>query len=234
MVKNLPVNAGNMRDVGSIPGSGRSLAGGHGNPLQYSCLENPMDSGAWQAHSMMLQRVRHNWSNLACTLTHTHTHICAEFRSPFPQWSRLLWESCNIIWSMWYSWKFCIRGNIWRIFLYSLTLSTSYFQLAYTEWMMRWQPHCKQAASSMTKGFPGGSSGKESTCQSKICGLNLGVRKIPWPPLQYSSLENPMDRGAWWATVHRVTKRHNWMTVCMQHDQGLQQMSQQNIQISEA
>ena len=49
MVKNPPVNAGDVRDTSSIPGSGRSLGGGHGNPLQYSCLENPMDRGAWQA-----------------------------------------------------------------------------------------------------------------------------------------------------------------------------------------
>ena len=49
MVKNLPANAGDIRDVGLIPGSGRSLGGEHGNPLQYSCLENPMDGGAWQA-----------------------------------------------------------------------------------------------------------------------------------------------------------------------------------------
>ena len=41
MVKNPPANAGDIRDSGSIPGSGRSPAGGHGNPLQYSCLENP-------------------------------------------------------------------------------------------------------------------------------------------------------------------------------------------------
>ena len=41
MVKNLPANAGNIRDVGSVPGSGRSSGGGHGNPLQDSCLENP-------------------------------------------------------------------------------------------------------------------------------------------------------------------------------------------------
>ena len=49
MVKNLPANAGDIRDVGSIPGSGRSPGEGHGNPLQYSCLENPMDREAWQA-----------------------------------------------------------------------------------------------------------------------------------------------------------------------------------------
>ena len=49
VVKNLPTNAKNTRDVGSVPGSGRSLGVGNGNPLQYSCLENPMDRGAWLA-----------------------------------------------------------------------------------------------------------------------------------------------------------------------------------------
>ena len=46
VVKNPPANAGDIRDMGFIPGSGRSPGGGHGNPLQYSCLENPMDRGA--------------------------------------------------------------------------------------------------------------------------------------------------------------------------------------------
>ena len=49
MVKNPPTNVGDIRDTGSIPGSGRSTGGGHGNPFQYSYLENPMDRGAWQA-----------------------------------------------------------------------------------------------------------------------------------------------------------------------------------------
>ena len=49
MVKNLPPNAGDERDTGSIPGSGRSPGRGNGYPLQYSCLENPMDKGAWWA-----------------------------------------------------------------------------------------------------------------------------------------------------------------------------------------
>ena len=49
VVMNPTVNAGDRRDVGWIPGSGRSPGGGRGNPLQYSCLENPMDRGAWQA-----------------------------------------------------------------------------------------------------------------------------------------------------------------------------------------
>ena len=49
MIKNLPANAGDVRDSGLIPGPGRSPGGGHGNLLQYSCLENPMDRGAWWA-----------------------------------------------------------------------------------------------------------------------------------------------------------------------------------------
>ena len=49
MVKNPPASAGDLRDAGSIPGSGRSPGEGHGNPLQYSCLENPMDRGGWRA-----------------------------------------------------------------------------------------------------------------------------------------------------------------------------------------
>ena len=48
MVKNPPVNKGDEGDVDSIPGSGRSPGEGNGNPLQYSCLENPMDRRAWQ------------------------------------------------------------------------------------------------------------------------------------------------------------------------------------------
>ena len=49
MVKNSSVNAGDVRDMGSIPCLERSPGGGHGNPLQYSCLENPVDRGAWRA-----------------------------------------------------------------------------------------------------------------------------------------------------------------------------------------
>ena len=58
MVKNMPANGGDIRDVGSIAGSGRSPGGGNGNPLQYSCLENPMDKGAWWA---MVYRVTKSW-----------------------------------------------------------------------------------------------------------------------------------------------------------------------------
>ena len=58
----LPANAGDAEDMGLIPGWGRSLGGEHGNPLQYSCLENPMDRGAWQAG---VPRVAKRWTWLS-------------------------------------------------------------------------------------------------------------------------------------------------------------------------
>ena len=60
MLKNLPANAGDIRDVGSIPGLGRLPGGGHDNPLQYSCLENPMDREDWWTtiHGVAKSRTR--------------------------------------------------------------------------------------------------------------------------------------------------------------------------------
>ena len=59
MLKNLPANAGETRNLGSVPGLGRSPGGGHGNLLQNSCLENPLDRGAWRATVTGQKRVRH-------------------------------------------------------------------------------------------------------------------------------------------------------------------------------
>ena len=60
VIKNLPASAGDPRDAGLIPGSGRSPGGRHDNPLQCSCLENPMDRGAWRAtvHGVAQNRTR--------------------------------------------------------------------------------------------------------------------------------------------------------------------------------
>ena len=60
VAKNPPANAGDVRDMGSIPGLGRSPGEVNGNLLQYSCLENPMDRGVWWATVIGLQRVGHN------------------------------------------------------------------------------------------------------------------------------------------------------------------------------
>ena len=129
-VKNPPANAG---DSGSIPGSGRSPEGRHGNPLQYSCLGNPMDRDAWQAtvHGVAKNQTR----------------------------------------------------------LKRLSSSSSFLSGASPQ------------------------SGKESTCNvggTENVGSIIGSGRSPGEgngnPLQYSCLENSMDRDAWWATVHRVTK----------------------------
>ena len=61
MVKNLPANAG---DTGSIPGSGRSPGEGNGNPLQYSCLENPMDRGVWWARIQVVTKESAQFSTI--------------------------------------------------------------------------------------------------------------------------------------------------------------------------
>ena len=67
VVKNPPANAGDVRDAGLIPGLGRSPGGGHGNPLQYSSLENPMDRGACWATVLGLQGVGHEATQHATT-----------------------------------------------------------------------------------------------------------------------------------------------------------------------
>ena len=69
MVNYPTANAGDARDAGSIPGLGRSPGGGHGNPLQYSCLENPMDRGAWRAmvHGVAKSQTRQKQLKQACT-----------------------------------------------------------------------------------------------------------------------------------------------------------------------
>ena len=72
MAKNPPASAGYIRDEGSIPGSGRSPGGGHGNPLQYSCLKNPMDRGAWQA-------IVHGVTNSQKGLKRLSTHALIQY-----------------------------------------------------------------------------------------------------------------------------------------------------------
>ena len=92
MVKNPPANAGDTRDAGLIPGSGRFPGGGHGNPLQYSCLENPMDRGAWWA---TVHGAVKSWIQLK--LLSTHAQQCAR---GFP----LLYILANV-------WYLCFFGD---------------------------------------------------------------------------------------------------------------------------
>ena len=85
VVKNTPASA---EDVGSIPGSGRSCGGGHGNPLQYSCLENPMDRGGWWTTDHRVTKSRTQLKRLSM---HTHTQRICKFNflkrcQTFPEW----------------------------------------------------------------------------------------------------------------------------------------------------
>ena len=77
VVKNLPAIAGDIRGVDSIPGSGRSPGGGHRNPLQFSCLENPIDRGAWRAMVHGFTKSQTWLKPLSTHTTHTHRHACA-------------------------------------------------------------------------------------------------------------------------------------------------------------
>ena len=76
VVKNPPANAGKVRNLGLIPGSERSPGRGNSNPLQYSCLENPSDRGAWWA---MVHRFAESWTWLKQLSTHTHIHKSSSF-----------------------------------------------------------------------------------------------------------------------------------------------------------
>ena len=74
-VKEPPATPGDIRDAGPIPESGRASSGGNDNPLQYSCLKNPMDRGVWWVQSMGTQRSQarlsvrtHTWDALGCLL----------------------------------------------------------------------------------------------------------------------------------------------------------------------
>ena len=77
VVKNSSANAGVIRGSGLIPGSGRSPGRGHGNPLQYSCLENPMDRGAWQATVLRVSksRARLKWLSTQSMVTWSSTQV---------------------------------------------------------------------------------------------------------------------------------------------------------------
>ena len=72
VIKNPPASGGNVRDIGSMIGPERSPGGGRGNPLQYSCLENHMDRGAWRA---TVHSVTQSWTQLKQLSTHIHTTL---------------------------------------------------------------------------------------------------------------------------------------------------------------
>ena len=120
--KNLPANARDLKDAGSIPGSGRSPGGGHGNP-QYSCQENPMDRGAWQD---TVHRVAKSRTRLKCLSM--HTHVVALFS---------IFSGTSTLFSIVAAPVYIPANSIGRLpFLFVLT-NTCYFLLFW--WQPFWQ-----------------------------------------------------------------------------------------------
>ena len=107
-------SACNAGDLGSIPGLGRYPEEGNGNPLQCSCLKNPMDRGAWGLKFMGLQRVRHNWATyLPLSLStlfrafHHHWKLPFQLAAPFKRYC--LWWQIFVFWK----WVWLItQGNL--------------------------------------------------------------------------------------------------------------------------
>ena len=106
VVKNWPANAGDIKDVGLIPGSGRSPGEGHGNPLQYSYLENPMDRGAWRTtvYSVTKNRAWLKWLN-------TYTPL----NNPFTPTANIYWVTAISI-ALFQIWA-VIRKSWWKTHL---------------------------------------------------------------------------------------------------------------------
>ena len=156
LIRKIKASAYKAGDPGSITGSGRSPGEGNGNPLQYSCLEIPMDGGAW-LQSMGLQRVRHNQIFIPSQHLNTYgTLVC------------FIKLRASVLLPM--------NGNNNSCFMEQLCGSDS-------------------KASAHNVEVPG-----------LIPGLGRSLGEGNGNPLQYSCLENSMDGGAWWATVHGVAK----------------------------
>ena len=172
-----------MTKIKHSKGSGE----GSGTPLQYSCLENPIDGGAWWA---AVHGITKSWIRLSDFTFTFHFHALEKETADHS--SVLAWR---------------IPGTVEPGGLLSMGSHS--------------QTQLKRLSSSSHKdteqGFPGGASGKETVRQCsrhRDAGSTPGSGRSPGGrhgnPLQYSCLENPMDRGALWATVYGVTKtRHD-------------------------
>ena len=111
VVKNLPANWGDIRDASSVPGLGRSSGGGHDNPLQYSCLENPMDRGAWWAtvHGITKSQTWLKWLSLHVYKIEGQIN-CGEIQSFHIYLLNDKFVSCSV------SWSSCLLTGVCELF----------------------------------------------------------------------------------------------------------------------
>ena len=159
VVKNLPANAGGVGDPGSIPGLGRSPGGGNGNLLQYSCLENPMDRGAWQAtvHGVpKSQTLLSDWA-----YTHTQRAITNQLGVKEYCLNKLR--------------ELVMDREAWCAAVHGVTKSRTW-QSAWTEWnwIGRWAMNMKWKLTKLCK-WPGTSQEKAMVPHSSTLAW-----KIPW------------------------------------------------------
>ena len=108
VVENPPADGREVKDSGSVPGSGKCPGGEHGNPLQYSCLENPVDRGAWW---LMVHRVTKSWTQLKRISTHTyHIFFIYSFVSGYLSYFYVL-DIVNILqWTLECMWSFLLSS----------------------------------------------------------------------------------------------------------------------------
>ena len=177
-------SACNAGDLGSIPGSGRSPGEGNGTPLQYCCLENPMDGGAWRATVHGVAKSRTRLSDFTFTFTESM------------RWLDVITNSMDT--SLTKVQELVMDREAWRAAVHAVAKSQTR--------LSDWTELNTQALKG--KGFPAGSDGKELACNTGDLGLITGLGRSPGEgngyPLQYSCLENSMDREAWQVTVHEV------------------------------
>ena len=172
VVKNPPASAGDAGDMGSIPGSERSPGGGSSNPLQYSCLKNPMDRGAWWAtvHRVAKELDTTYWLKQQRTTTNFWArHTC--FTVQTISLCMLVWASifCFFLFNQIFKGRYFSKYS----FRNKSSKSISIFQSITLIMSFLW----------FSVGFPGDASGKELACQcrrSKRHRFNPWVKKIPW------------------------------------------------------
>ena len=217
----------------SIPGSGRSSGEGNGNPLQYSCLENSMDRGHWWATVHVVTKLL-LLSCFSCVQL-CNPIDGSPPDSPIPgilQARTLEWVAISF--SKAGKWKVKVK-SLSRVRLFATPWTATYqappsMGFSRQEYWSglplpspqrvrhNWAINIFMNVFTLEKfnklniygGFPGGSEVKASACNVGDLGLIPGLGRSPGEgnsnPFQYSCLENPMDGGAWWATVHGVAK----------------------------
>ena len=215
--KKTPLSAGESGDLGSIPGPGRSPGRGNGNPLQYSCLENSMDRGAWRATVHRSQRVRHRGlraTGIFKVFNHQKDTGNDHLEEPVPEKFRKAAPAWRCPQEAWSRYVLSLIFKNFKSSQFYFTWILKYFNRSRDEGIIELYlfVYCLWSYSffydflggSVVKNPPANVGDSGDTSSIPGSGKSLGGGNDN--PLQYSCLGNPMDRGAWWATVHETTK----------------------------